>query len=141
MEAVSLEAWSRELNARRGSVVVVAVWASWCRPCIDMLPAMVVLSERYGEKGVLLVSLCLDDYTRPEDIEAAEKIVVAREARFPHFLLKQDIAASLEALALEDLPAVLVYDQAGKLRYRLVSDPRSDELSIADVEDAIESLL
>jgi thiol-disulfide isomerase/thioredoxin len=138
---VSYEAWTRELAARRGSVVVVPVWASWCRTCIESLPAMVAISERYSEKGVLFVSLCLDDYTRAEDIETAEGIVEAHDARFPHFLPKQDIAASLEALAVEDLPAVLVYDRTGELRYRLQGDRWSNAISPADVEDAIDSLL
>lgn len=139
--AVSYESWTDELAARRGSVVVVPVWASWCGTCIDMLPALAGISERYSEKGVLFVSLCLDDFRQPEDIEAAEEIVVAHEARFPHFLPKQDIAASLEALALDDLPAVLLYDQAGELRYRLQGDRWSNAISPADVEDAIDSLL
>jgi thiol-disulfide isomerase/thioredoxin len=138
---VSQEAWNRELAARRGSVVVVPVWASWCQTCIEMLPAMAAISERYARKGVLFVSLCLDDYTRAQDIHAAEEIVVAREVRFPHFLPQQDIAESLEALTLGDLPAVLVYDRAGELRYRLEGDRWTNEISLADVEDAVESLL
>jgi thiol-disulfide isomerase/thioredoxin len=141
LATVSPEAWNRELAARRGSVVVVPVWASWCRTCIEMLAPMAGISERYAEKGVLLVSLCLDDYTRAEDIDAAEKIVVAREVNFPHFLPKQDIAESLDALTLGDLPAVLVYDRTGELRYRFEGDRSSNEISVADVEDAVESLL
>jgi thiol-disulfide isomerase/thioredoxin len=138
---VSQEAWNRELAARRGSVVVVPVWASWCQSCIKMLPAMAAISERYAANGVLFVSLCLDDYTRDQDIDAAEKIVIAREVRFPHFLPKQDIAESLESLTLGDLPAVLVYDRTGELRYRLEGDRWTNEISLADVEDAVESLL
>ncbi len=141
VKAVSSKTWARELTARRGSIVVVPVWASWCRGCIEMFPAMTALSERYSEKGVLFVSLCLDDYTRKADVEAAGKIVAANDARFPHFLPKQDIAVSLDALAIGDLPAVLVYDRAGEIQYRLQVEPGSDEVSLADVEDAIDSLL
>ena len=139
--AVSPEAWARELAARRGSVVVVPVWASWCRTGVEMLPELAAVSERYSERGVLFVSLCLDDHTRADDIEVAEKTVVARQVRFPHFLPKRDIAESLELLAVEDLPAVLVYNRTGELRYRLEGDRWSNEISAADVEDAIESLL
>ena len=141
IEAITYEAWQHELAARKGSVVVVPVWASWCRNCVEILPGLIEISERYRERGVLFASLCLEEYAQQEEIEAAEEIVKRHGAGFPHFLPQQDVATSLDALAVEDLPAVLVYDQAGKLRYRLVSDPRSDELSIADVEDAIESLL
>jgi thiol-disulfide isomerase/thioredoxin len=141
IDAVSYAEWTAELAARRGSVVVIPVWASWCQTCIEMLPSMAELSERYGQKGVLFASLCLDDHARKEDIEAAGRIVAANDARFPHFLPRQDIAASLEALTLKELPAVLVYDRTGELRYKLEGDRWSNAISPADVEDAIESLL
>lgn len=141
ISVVSPETWTRELSARRGSVVVVPVWASWCRTCVEMLPVLTEVSTRYAAQGVLFVSLCLDDPTREQDIDAAEKMVLAAEARFPHFLPKQDFAASLEALAIDDLPAVLVYDRTGALRYTLDADRWSEQFSAADVEDAIESLL
>jgi thiol-disulfide isomerase/thioredoxin len=138
---VSAEAWSRELAARRGSVVVVPVWASWCERCAEMLPALAEVSTRYSERGVLFVSLCLDDPARKQDIDAAERIVVAANARFPHFLPEREIADSLEALAIRDLPAVLVYNESGDLMYRLEADHWTEEFSPADVEDAIESLV
>jgi thiol-disulfide isomerase/thioredoxin len=141
IEAISFEGWKEELAARRGSIVVVPVWASWCRNCIETLPNLVELSERYREKGVSFASLCLEEYAQQEEIEAAEEIVERYDARFPHFLPQQDVTASLDAMALEDLPAVLVYDQAGELRYRLAGDPGTNELNMADVEDAIDSLL
>jgi thiol-disulfide isomerase/thioredoxin len=141
IEAVSYEVWQEELSARRGSVVVVPVWASWCRECIEILPGLVDLSERYREKGVTFASLCLEEYAQTEEVEAAEHIVRAHGAKFPHFLPQQDVAASLDALALDDLPAVLVYDQAGDLKYRVTGDEWSNEISLADVQDAIDSLL
>lgn len=141
IEPVSFEAWEEELAARRGSLVVVPVWASWCRSCVEMLPDLVAISDKYQQQGVVFVSLCLEEYAQQEEIEAAEQIVRSHGARFPHFLPRQDVAATLDSLALEDLPAVLVYDPAGELRYRLTGDQWSNEISMADVEDAIESLL
>jgi thiol-disulfide isomerase/thioredoxin len=141
VELVSQEAWSREMAARRGSVVVVPVWASWCEPCIEMLPALAAIEQRYSEQGVQFASLCLDDFTAQKDIQAAEEIVIAHGVRFPHFVPKLDIAESLEALAVDDLPALLIYNQDGEVQYRLEADRWSNEISPADVEDAIDSLL
>jgi thiol-disulfide isomerase/thioredoxin len=141
IEAITFEGWQEELAARRGSIVVVPVWASWCRNCIEILPNLVELSERYRENGVSFASLCLEEYAQQEEIKAAEEIVKRHDARFPHFLPQQDVTASLDAMALEDLPAVLVYDQTGELRYRLTGVASSNELDMADVQDAIDSLL
>lgn len=141
IELISYETWKEELAARRGSVVVVPVWASWCRNCVEILPELIELSETYREKGVVFASLCLEEYAQQEEIDAAEEIVKRYDARFPHFLPRQDVAATLDALSLRDLPAVLVYDQAGELTHRVVADEQSNEISLADVQDAIDSLL
>ncbi len=141
IEPISFEAWQEELAARQGSIVVVPVWATWCRDCVEILPDLIAISDKYQEQGVSFVSLCLEEQSQEKEIEAAEQIVRRHGARFPHFLPEQDVAATLDALALDDLPAVLVYDPEGELRYRIAGDRYSNEISLADVEDAIDSLL
>ena len=47
----------------------------------------------------------------------------------------------MDRLLLPSLPTVLVYDAASQLRHKLSGDELNDEVSPADVEDAIESLI
>jgi thiol-disulfide isomerase/thioredoxin len=48
-----------DLRALRGQVLVVNVWATWCRPCLAELPSLEALAARLGGNGrvsFLLVS-------------------------------------------------------------------------------------
>ena len=38
------------LEQLRGKVVIVNFWATWCQPCIDEIPALIAISERYGDR-------------------------------------------------------------------------------------------
>jgi thiol-disulfide isomerase/thioredoxin len=141
LEKITYEQWKQQIAAHKGGVVVVTVWASWCPSCVETLSSAAEIAQKHAEQGVTAVSLCLNDYTRPPEVAAAEKIIQQQPPAMQNFILKQDIATSLDALSLNDVPAILVVDPAGEIRYRLERDTLTNEISLADVEDAIESLL
>jgi thiol-disulfide isomerase/thioredoxin len=41
----------------RGQVVLLDFWATWCRPCLELLPTLGDLHERYGPRGLAIVAL------------------------------------------------------------------------------------
>jgi len=51
------------LAERRGSVVVVNFWASWCPPCRDEAPALERVWREYEDKGVVFVGMNFNDVT------------------------------------------------------------------------------
>jgi len=51
------------LADRRGLVVVVNFWASWCPPCRDEAPALERVWREYGDKGVVFVGVNVNDVT------------------------------------------------------------------------------
>jgi len=56
-----------DLSAYRGRVVVLNVWAMWCRPCRTELPTIAALDAAYGE-DLAVVAINVD--RTPEEIEA-----------------------------------------------------------------------
>jgi thiol-disulfide isomerase/thioredoxin len=56
------------LDELRGQVVLIDFWATWCKPCIDALPAVEGLYQRYREQGLAVVSLNTDDPARAREL-------------------------------------------------------------------------
>lgn len=45
----------------RGKFVLLDFWATWCRPCLEEMPRLQAMYEKYREKGVEIVGINLDD--------------------------------------------------------------------------------
>src|SRR5262245_46769570 len=51
----------RAVRERKGSVVLVDFWATWCGPCVERFPHLVGLHQKYGDLGLVCVSVSVDD--------------------------------------------------------------------------------
>ncbi|MEO5579943.1 MAG: TlpA disulfide reductase family protein [Gemmatimonadaceae bacterium] len=52
---------TKSLDDYRGSVVMLNVWATWCAPCRIEMPSMERLHAAYGNKGLKIVAVSIDD--------------------------------------------------------------------------------
>ena len=48
------------LNQFRGNVVVLNFWASWCAPCVEEMPSLIQLQQRFKDKGVTVLGVSID---------------------------------------------------------------------------------
>src|SRR4029434_4220756 len=44
-----------------GKVVILDFWATWCPPCKAEIPGFIELQKKYGEKGLVVVGVSLDE--------------------------------------------------------------------------------
>jgi len=66
IKPIDAEALEAELADRQGRVVLVNFWATWCRPCLEEIPALLDLQSELGDQGFDLVAVSLDE---PADLE------------------------------------------------------------------------
>lgn len=78
--AVDAAGLKRVVAARKGRVVVMNFWATWCVPCVEEFPDLVRVVNKHRAKGLDLVTVSFDE---PEDLKT--KVVP--------FLQKQKIAS------------------------------------------------
>lgn len=50
-----------ELAALKGKVVLVDFWASWCGPCKQEMPVLETLHKKYGEQGLVVIGVNIDN--------------------------------------------------------------------------------
>ena len=45
-----------------GTIRVVNFWATWCPPCIREIPLLVDIQAEYGERGVRVIGIAIDEF-------------------------------------------------------------------------------
>jgi thiol-disulfide isomerase/thioredoxin len=102
------EAWTS--GAALGRVLVLDVWATYCRPCRKSFPKLGRLAAAHPELVVIGISV-------DEEAAAVEAFLREVPAAFPIAL---DPAQTVQSgpLAISVLPTVLVVDRRGRIRFR-----------------------
>ncbi len=49
------------LHDLHGQVVVLNFWATWCAPCVEEMPSLDQLQERFKGKGITVLAVSIDD--------------------------------------------------------------------------------
>ena len=53
------------LSYYRGKVVLLDFWATWCVPCREETPHFVELQQKYGDSGLQIIGISMDDSPDP----------------------------------------------------------------------------
>lgn len=56
----SIEEKSVSLAELKGKYLFVDIWATWCGPCLQQLPAMKELEQKYKDQNIEFVSISVD---------------------------------------------------------------------------------
>ncbi|MCC6826226.1 MAG: TlpA family protein disulfide reductase [Acidobacteria bacterium] len=125
---------------RKGNVLLLNLWATWCGPCRAEIPELVAINDKYKESGVQVIGLDVGDGSgKPEDTETiqkfAEKMKINYElARIPLNSIR-DIA---KVTNFDGVPQSLVVDRQGRLRgVFLGGDPKT----VNKMKETIETIL
>jgi thiol-disulfide isomerase/thioredoxin len=49
------------MSDNSGKVVLVDFWATWCPPCLEMIPILSKLHKKYSDKGLVILGISLDN--------------------------------------------------------------------------------
>lgn len=137
LQVVAYSQLEQAIQAQRGRIVVLDVWASWCLPCKQEFPHLVELHRRYARRGVTCLSVSLDE---PAQHATALAFLRQQKATFPNYLLNES-EKSFDLLDLKGIPAVFVYDRRGQLVRRFTGDDPDHQFTYADVERLVQELL
>ena len=102
------------VDERKGKVVVVNFWASWCPPCVREFPAITKVYEQYRDKGLDLFAVALN---APEEIEEIKQFLAEQKPPFSIYLADPDDETFSETVLEKwygEMPLTLVFNTAGQ---------------------------
>ncbi len=108
-------ALQKAIDAHKGKVVIVDVWADFCLPCKKKFPHIVELSKTHAKDGLVVITVSVDELDKKANALAFLK---KNDATFQNFLL-DDTDENKEKwekkLAHTSPPILHVFDRGGKL--------------------------
>ena len=115
------------LQEFRGEVVVLEFWATWCGPCVELLPHMNKMVESFAGRPVRFISVT--DETRA----AVEKFTASHPMKA--WIGLDPDGAAFKAFGVRSRPEVYVIDPYGRIWIKI----HPSFLYKSDIEDALKA--
>lgn len=119
-----------KLSDFRGKVVVLNFWATWCPPCREEIPGFISLQNEYGEKGLVIVGVSLDN----GGVKAVNPFFTRMGINYPVMIGNKLVAQRYGGITM--LPSTFIIDRQGN-----ITAAHQGELDRATLESEIKGLL
>ena len=104
-----LEGKSFDLNLYEGNVIILNIWATWCKPCIAEFESLEKLKEKFKDKNIKIVAVS------NEDLKLINSFLDKRNFDLEFIKLNGD----LSYFNAYSLPTTVVFDKNGDESFRL----------------------
>jgi thiol-disulfide isomerase/thioredoxin len=111
---------TRVVASKKGRVLVVNFWATWCDPCREEMPALVAASRRFSSKEVAVSLVSIDSLKKTGDVAkflSTNKVpFVCWQAKSPD---SQPFIDAVDKSWGGAVPFTIVYDRKGEIVAKL----------------------
>ena len=115
--AANLKFSFKDINGKRvslsdfkGKVIILDFWATWCVPCKAEIPGFIELQKKYGDQGLQIIGLSVDD-----SLNTAKKYATEMKMNYPVLLAegKEDILKAYDPIP--SIPVSIIIDRQGRI--------------------------
>jgi len=114
---------ARKLSSLRGRVVLIDFWATWCPPCRKGLPDTQALHNRFGSKGLAVMTIS------DEPKATVTPYLKSNKLTMPAYLDQN--GATNKAYHISAIPTLAIIDRTGKLSAYFVGLQESSTITTA----------
>ena len=119
----ALDGW----GSLRGKLVVLDFWATWCDSCLEALPHLNELTERFKGRPVQFISISSE--------EEGEVRAFLKKNRIAGWIGLDEDGAAFEAFRVRGLPYIVVLDAEG----RVLGETYPDQLTAERLEAMLQA--
>ena len=124
--AIQIDEWitpqpprQSDLNDR---VYVLEFWATWCQPCVQSIPHMIELADKYKDKAVPFIALSVDSSSEP-----VKKMVKSKGINY-YVGMDNDLS---EKYSVRGIPSAFIIGRSGQVVWQ--GHPMKSDFEIAIV--------
>lgn len=108
------------LKDLRGKVVLLNFWGTGCPPCVQEIPALDAIHDRFRAKGLVILAI-----TGYDDAPAVRNFLKAHRVSYP--ILPDSEHRVTDRFHVVAIPRSLVFDRSGKLKASAVGSRTEDQ--------------
>lgn len=114
------------LDDFKGKVVYIDVWATWCGPCIQEIPALKKLKQDYKSKNLEIISISIDEQ---KDFEKWKKMIAEKELKGIQLFADKDWKSEfIRAYGIDAIPRFIIIDKNGNILSADAPRPSSPQI-------------
>lgn len=127
IELVDLDGESIDLSVYKGKAIILNIWATWCKPCIEEFPSMQIMQSELDPSEYVML------FASSEDLDRIKKFKDKNEFDLKFIRL----LTSPESLGIYSLPITFIISRDGAL---LLTQNGSKDWSSAESIAEIKSM-
>lgn len=124
-EARTLEGEPAALASLRGNPVLLNVWATWCHPCREEIPALEELHREYGPRGLEVLGVSIDQGQQQAKIR---EFLGEFGATYPSWHDRDNEIST--SFALMGVPSTFLVGADGELLWKHVGPVKADDAEL-----------
>ena len=113
---ITVKGLEQLIHQRNGKVLLLNVWATWCKPCIEEFPDLIRLHRTYRDSAVDIVAISVD---YPDEVDSKilpflDSLNVSFKVFVADLQKQEDLINALNPSWSGAVPATFVYDAHGQ---------------------------
>ncbi|MCY7348411.1 MAG: TlpA family protein disulfide reductase [Pyrinomonadaceae bacterium] len=117
-EIKDLEGKTFKLEDKKGKVVLVNLWATWCGPCIAEMPHLKEMQDKYQARGFEVLGLNTGDNEtgEAEPVEKIKAFVAQKQLNYPIGYADENFFSQmLKVTRMAGIPQSILINREGKM--------------------------
>jgi thiol-disulfide isomerase/thioredoxin len=114
----------------KGKVVVIDFWATWCGPCLQEIPGYTELQKKYGEQGLVIVGMSVDQ----GGVDLVREFARRNRVNYPLVMADEAVVGAFGGV--QGIPTTFLIDRSGQIRDRKIG-----AMETSEYEERVKSVL